>query len=70
MDELYIKDLNLNPKHRFELKKTDFRGARKGWDSDYYTYDEFDENNEFVRTLTIEDATKTYPPFNRVISFA
>lgn len=69
MDQKYIDDLKLNPKHRFEMKNTEIKGARKGWDTDFYTYDEFDEDNNLVRTFTVKDSTKTYPPFTRIVSF-
>lgn len=68
MDAKYINELNLNPNHRYELTSSNLKGLKGGWDTDYYTYDEFDQDGKFVKSFTVKDSTKAHPPFNRVIS--
>ncbi|ABY69415.1 hypothetical protein ACQP4Q_04495 [Actinobacillus pleuropneumoniae] len=65
----YIEELGLNPKHTF--KQIDLKNSgKRGMDIDLITYEEFDENFQFVRRFTIQDTMSIYPPHNRHISFA
>lgn len=69
MDEEYIEALNLNPNHRFEFISGRSED-RKGRDTDYYTYREYDEQGNDLGTFTIADTTSHFPPQRRTITRA
>ena len=66
MDEEYIAALYLNPNHRFELIGSR-NEDRKGRDTDYYTYREYDEQGNDLGTITVADTTSHFPPQRRTI---
>ena len=68
MNQEYIIALKLNPEHTY--KKIDSVWKQKrGDDYDLYTYEEYNKNEELVKTFTVRDSTRMYPPFERTISF-
>ncbi|YCO05177.1 hypothetical protein ACB087_16995 [Vibrio sp. VNB-15] len=69
MNDEYIKELHLNPNHTYKRISSEWK-QKHGDDFDLYTYEEYDLNGELVRTFTVRDSTRMYPPFNRTISFA
>lgn len=68
IDEDYIKALNLNKNHTYKQIDTVWK-QKKGEDFDLYTYEEYNETQELVRTFTVRDSTHMYPPFTRRISY-
>lgn len=70
MSDEYKVAVGIPKHHSLKLKDSDFKGSRKGQDTDVYIYDELDENGELVRTLEITDSMSIYPPFKRSITWA
>jgi len=66
MDQEYIDVLRLNPNHRFEQVSTRSEN-RKGHDTDFYEYREYDQDGNLVGTFTIADSMCIYPPQKRTI---
>lgn len=69
MSEEYKKEIGIPDNHTLELVSSNWKGARKGQDTDEYLYREIDENGSVVATYEIKDSTSTYPPFGRTITF-
>nr|DAY72354.1 MAG TPA: hypothetical protein [Caudoviricetes sp.] len=67
MDAEYIKALNLNPNHKYELISRRSED-RKGRDTDYEQYREYDEQGNDLGTFTIADTTSHFPPQKRTIT--
>ncbi len=68
MNQEYIQELRLNPKHTYKQIHTEWK-QKHGDDFDLYTYEEYDEKGNHVRTFTVRDSTRMYPPFTRTISY-
>lgn len=69
MSEEYRKRIGIPDNHTLECVSSNFKGARKGQDTDEYLYRELDENGNVVAHYEIEDSTSTYPPFGRSIHY-
>lgn len=69
MSDEYKKRIGIPENHTLELVSSNFKGARKGRDTDEYIYRELDTDGNIVATYEIEDSTSTYPPFGRTISY-
>jgi len=66
MDSEFIRVLNLDPSHRFELLGRDSE-QRKGRDTDFFHYREFNEQGEEIGLFTVEDSMSIFPPQRRTI---
>lgn len=66
MDQEYIEALKLNPDHRFERISSRSEN-RKGQDTDFYEYREYDTDGNVIGTFTVADSTGIYPPQKRTI---
>lgn len=69
MSDEYKKKIGITDDHTLELVSSNWKGARKGQDTDEYLYRELDADGNVVATYEIEDSTSTYPPFGRTISY-
>ncbi|ELY2814935.1 hypothetical protein ACQWPW_001269 [Cronobacter sakazakii] len=69
MSDEYKKKIGIPDDHTLELVSSNFKGARKGQDTDEYLYRELDADGNVVATYEIEDSTSTHPPFGRTISY-
>lgn len=69
MSDEYKKKIGIPDDHTLELVSSNWKGARKGQDTDEYLYRELDVDGNVVATYEIEDSTSTYPPFGRTISY-
>ncbi|EJT7705352.1 hypothetical protein VWS48_000763 [Cronobacter sakazakii] len=69
MSDEYKKRIGIPNEHTLELVSSNWKGARKGQDTDEYLYRELDAEGNVVATYEIEDSTSTYPPFGRSISY-
>lgn len=69
MSDEYKKKIGIPDDHTLELVSSNWKGARKGQDTDEYLYRELDADGNVVATYEIEDSTSTYPPFGRTISY-
>jgi len=69
MSDEYKKKIGIPDNHIFEMVSSDWKGARKGQDTDEYLYREIDEQGNVVATYEIKDSTSTYPPFGRSIDY-
>lgn len=67
MDAEYIRVLKLNPNHKYERVRS-WNEDRKGRDTDYCTYREYDEQGNDLGTFTVADTTSHFPPQKRSIS--
>ena len=54
--------------HKLVDKGLEWKGARKGQDTDVYYYDEVNEAGEVVASYEVTDSMSTYPPFQSRIS--
>jgi len=68
MSEEYKKELGIPAEHTLEHVSSEFKGARKGQDTDIYIYKELNAAGEHIATYEVKDSTSTYPPFGRTIS--
>lgn len=66
MDDEYIKVLKLDPSHRFE-RVSSRSEQRKGRDTDFYEYCEYNAQGELIGMFTVEDSMSIYPPQSRTI---
>lgn len=66
MDSKFIRVFNLDFSHRFELLGRDIE-QRKGRDTDFFHYREFNEQGEEISILTVKDSISIYPPQRRTI---
>lgn len=69
MSDEYKKKIGIPDNHTLEQVSFDWKGARKGQDTDEYLYRELDEQGNVIAHYEIEDSTSTYPPFGRTISY-
>lgn len=67
MDKEYLEKFGLNPEHSYKRIRSE-SNARKGQDYDLYTYEEYDKDDNLVKTFTIRDSTSMYPPFTRRVT--
>lgn len=70
MSDEYKKRIGIPENHTLERVSSNYKGARKGQDTDVYLYRELDADGNVVATYEIEDSTSTYPPFGRSISYS
>ncbi|MFV9712674.1 MULTISPECIES: hypothetical protein [Pantoea] len=66
MDSEFIRVLNLDPSHRYELLRRESE-QRRGRDTDLFHYREFNEQGEEIGIFTVEDSMSIYPPQRRTI---
>ncbi len=66
---MYEELLNVNENHKLVQTNTKWE-QRKGWDTDTYWFDEFNENGELVAKYIVKDETCIYPPFEHNVSYS
>jgi len=66
MDNEFIRILNLDPSHSFELLRRE-SVQRRGRDTDLFHYREFNEQGKEIGIFTVEDSMSIYPPQRRTI---
>ncbi|EAA1969818.1 hypothetical protein ACVQXT_000579 [Escherichia coli] len=69
MSDEYKQKIGIPDDHTLELVSSNWKGARKGQDTDEYLYRELDTAGNVVATYEIKDSTSIYPPFGRSISY-
>ncbi|HHH0040470.1 TPA: hypothetical protein ACPZOD_004311 [Yersinia enterocolitica] len=69
MSDEHKKRIGIPENHTLELVSSNWKGARKGQDTDEYLYRELDADGNVVANYEVEDSTSTYPPFGRSISY-
>lgn len=69
MSDEYKQEIGIPNDHTLELVSSNWKGARKGQDTDEYLYRELDAAGNVVATYEVKDSTSTYPPFKRTISY-
>lgn len=68
MSEEYRKEIGIPDDHTLEHVSSEWKGSRKGQDTDVHVYKELDANGKHVATYEVKDSTSIYPPFGRTIS--
>ena len=69
MSDEYKKKIGIPDNHTLEMISSNWKGTRKGQDTDEYLYRELDAEGNVVATYEIKDSTSTYPPFGRSITY-
>lgn len=69
MSDEYRKKIGIPDNHTLEEVSSDWKGSRRGQDTDEYVYRELDPNGKVVAIYEIQDSTSIYPPFGRSITY-
>ncbi|PRA53214.1 MULTISPECIES: hypothetical protein [Pseudomonas] len=67
MDE-HFKKIPIPEGHTLVAAGLEWKGARKGRDTDIYFYNELNAAGEVVASYEVTDSMSTYPPFSSSIS--
>lgn len=69
MSEEYAKKIGIPDGHTLRVVTFDWKGSRRGQDTDDVLCEQLDENGDVVATYQIKDSTSIYPPFRRSITY-
>ncbi|ABV88233.1 hypothetical protein [Shewanella pealeana] len=65
---MYKEKLGIPDEHEF-IQTNSKNEARKGRDTDIYSYDEKDSSGKLVGSYVIRDSMSIYPPQSTIVSF-
>lgn len=65
--EEHFAQMPIQDGHQLVATGINARGARRGEDTDIYTYDEIGPDSVVVATWEVEDSRSIHPPFHRRI---
>ncbi len=66
MDQAYIEKFGMDPAHTYELINSELT-KKNGREYSILTYEEYNDDGNYLNTFTVSDSSSTYPPFNRTV---
>ncbi len=66
--EEHFKRIPIPEGHTLVSDGLEWKGAKRGQDTDLYWYNELNQQGEIVGRYEVTDSTSTYPPFGNTIS--
>lgn len=69
MSEEYAKKIGIPDGHTLRVVSSDWKGSRRGQDTDEVLCEQLNEDGEVVATYEVKDSTSIYPPFGRTITY-
>lgn len=70
MSDEYRKLIGIPDEHSLKQVDMEWKGARRGQDTDVYIFDEINQSGEVVARYEVTSSTSIYPPFKTHTSYS
>ncbi|GKX54089.1 hypothetical protein SOASR030_02010 [Leminorella grimontii] len=70
MSDIYRKLIGIPDAHSLRQVSVNWKGSRRGQDTDVYIFEEVNESGETVAKYEVESSTSIHPPFNASLSYS